>query len=205
MEVRFHSLGDWPGEKTMNPVRPPFKVKWSKILQDLEYELMRLGATDIEIHIDVSPDKIRLDGWPHSSAQCGYQGVVLKFDQGDGSMRFMCDTYDNELVDAWKMNLRAISLTLTALRSVSRYGAVKSGEQYTGFRQLGAPGDNTKRAAAEILSQYSGIPAGEILGSIDTARQAYRESLKRHHPDRNNGAGHQLASEINQAKVELGI
>jgi len=84
--------------------------------------------------IEVYDVKIKLEIEEHEIARPKSPGVVLFFNGKHGEIAMPCDTYDS-----WTANLRALSLTLTALRAVDRYGASKSGEQYRGWQQLSAP------------------------------------------------------------------
>lgn len=47
----------------------PFDLPWNRTLDHLERELGFLGAKDIVVEADLSPEKIRNDGWPYSSAR----------------------------------------------------------------------------------------------------------------------------------------
>lgn len=64
--------------------------------------------------------------------------------------------------DDWRDNLRAIALSLEALRAVDRYGVSKRGEQYRGWRQISATTGNaddlltTRAQAVEFLSRWDG-------------------------------------------------
>lgn len=61
-----------------------------------------------------------------------FQAVMAT--QQQGRMVLATDTYEH-----WQANVRAIALTLEALRAVDRYGATQ-GRQYAGFQQLTAGG-----------------------------------------------------------------
>jgi hypothetical protein len=100
-------------------------------------------------------------------------------------MQFACDTYHK-----WPHNLHAIVLTLTALRSIDRYGATSAGEQYAGFKALPGPGSSmTVEAAAAAVAAVPGVGATQrmIIDSKQVYLDAYRVAAKKAHPDRAGG------------------
>jgi len=111
----FRRLAEWPGKQTP--------------LDLLERELDHLGARDVVIQIAVDRRDIRNDGWPKASCRPAQPGVVLTFTRGGTPLQFACDTFTG-----WESKLRAIGLTLEALRAVDRYGRAQSGEQYRATR-----------------------------------------------------------------------
>lgn len=180
LDVRFHPLGTWPGERTKSPKRGTFKVSWGKILNDLERELNYLKAHSIMIFAGFQAFQIRADGWPKGGSAPIDQGIVLQFESKHGTLKYACDTYDH-----WHQNLRAISLTLDNLRAVDRYGATKTGEQYKGWKSLPEqPGAAlTVDAALEWLSSVSKIYAPAMRTSEDAFNQACRKAATVTHPD----------------------
>ena len=122
INARFVPIDVWPQEKTKGRSSSPFSVKWVKLLDDLEIELNKIGAKDIVIQVALSCNDIRTDGWPKATAVFREPGVILSFvKRGGEEISFPCDTYSH-----YQANLRAISLTLTALRSIDRYGVSKT-------------------------------------------------------------------------------
>ena len=63
-------------------------------------------------------------------------GVVVSYDLPNGSLSFPL-----RYVLTFDENLRAIGLSLQALRAVDRYGVTKRGEQFTGWKRLPPPSD----------------------------------------------------------------
>lgn len=94
---------------------------------------------------------------------------------------------------SWQHNLRAIALGLEALRTVERYGIAERGQQYAGYRELGAgmamgPATMTVEQAAAFLvehGEFGGTPADpdELIGAPDAVAAYFREAAKRLHPD----------------------
>lgn len=164
--------------------RSQFKATWMKTLDLLEYELAQLGAKDIVVQAGFALSEIRNDGWPRGGAKAKHPAVVLSFrDRKGNPLSFPCDSYDR-----YEDNLRAIGLSLEALRAVNRYGVTKGHEQYQGFAQLSAPPDPKKWSvedAAEWMAQRSHSRTSAILGDYNELNQAYRVAASRLHPDRN--------------------
>lgn len=197
-----------------------FKAAWSKTAKDLERELEYLEATDVVLEIAVAAGDIRLDGELRANARPSHPGVRISFQSKHGALSYTCDTYEaayyGQMPD-WQANVRAIVLTLEALRAVDRYGATK-GEQYAGFKALGAGtggialGGMTKTDAAALIERLAigeegpvrdRAIAGIIRGG-DDARRAYRHARAAAHPDRNDGAREQWDLVEKAAKV-LGL
>ena len=188
IEARFKPIGVWPRKENWNRKRAPFKSAYTDTLDLLERELRHLGAQQIEIQIDLPASKIRNDGWPMSNARPLSPKVIVSFiasrQPGSPVRVFPCDRFAY-----WEDNLRAIALSLEALRKVDRYGVTTSGEQYAGFKQLAATSTNTINAeqAAAVLSEVTNVHRANILNYADTAKDAVRRAIAFTHPDRNNG------------------
>ena len=84
-------------------------------------------------------------------------------------------------------NVRAIALSLEALRAVDRYGVSKRGEQYAGWKQL-TTGDSMSQAEArDLLASYGGET----------------EALKKTHPD--TGGDVESFRKVQRAREVLGV
>ena len=186
IDARFVPVEKWPGEKrpSYRRKKSPFEVKYAKLLDDLERELNHLGAKDIVIQAFLRKEQIRNDGWPRSSERPSEPGIILSFiNKQKQEIAFPCDTYTN-----WESNLRAISLTLTALRSIDRYGVTQHNEQYKGWAKLPpAPDRMDVKDALAFIELQTGIKAttGEKL------KEAYRAAARKLHPDIS-GSDHQF-------------
>lgn len=135
INVRFVYL---PRPKGLLLMRSQFRGSYGKTLKDLERELDHLDAHSITIQAGFPNSKIRNDGWPYSSARPEHPGVVLQFQRGKDVLTFRSLKFST-----FEENLRAIALTMDALRRVDRYGVVE-GEQYQGFKQIAAPAADSK-------------------------------------------------------------
>lgn len=187
----------------------PFSATWSTTEEQLARELRHLGARDVVLELaGISPRDIRKDGTLRIDARPPHPGVRLSFQTREhGDMSFTCDTYA-VYVDAWKDNVRAIVLTLEALRAVDRYGATQ-GAQYAGFAALPpgagatAMGGMTRTEAAKILSRWSGVPIDADESEV-SARARWKEARRATHPDRNGGI-HDHWNQVEQAARALGL
>lgn len=182
IEARFVPIQAWPGTKTRSRRISPFGVKYQRLLDDLERELRHVRARGIVIQAFVRAEDIRNDGWPRSSARFFEPGIVLGFTMPDGSqISFPCDTFTR-----WESNLRAISLTMTALRSIDRYGVTKRSEQYKGWKKVSAPEAELRKDgqwALDHLAHLAGVESSAIRGNAVAMDLAYRAAAKRTHPD----------------------
>jgi hypothetical protein len=178
IDARFVPIDKWPGQKhaPRNRKKAPFGVTYAKLLDDLERELKHLNARDIIIQAYLTREQIRNDGWPRSSERPSEPGIILSFmNREKEEISFPCDTYVN-----WDSNLRAVSLTLTALRAIDRCGVTQHAEQYKGWAKLPpAPEKTSIDDAIQFLLLHSGIYPRDS----DTLKDAYRAAARKLHPD----------------------
>jgi hypothetical protein len=164
--------------------RSQFRSTWIKTLDLLEYELRELGAKDIIVQAGFALTEIRNDGWPRGGAKAKHPAVVLSFrDRKGNPLSFPCDTYDS-----YEDNLRAIGLSLEALRAVNRYGVTKGHEQYQGFAQIAGPPDPKRWSVDEAAVWLAERGLGDktsILADREQLILAYRVAASKMHPDRN--------------------
>ena len=158
LEARFRPLADWPQAETKNRQTPRFTSTWSQTLHLLEIELNHLKAKDVVIETFHRRQDIRQDGWPKADARVpSMPGVILSFESTFGPLRYLTDQFEagswwegsvgtygqpgyraarTVSYPGWQANVRAIALSLEALRAVDRYGVSRRGEQYTGWNAL---------------------------------------------------------------------
>jgi hypothetical protein len=190
LQATFRPLNQWPGKQTPKRKSAPFRAGYQRTLDDLDREIRHLRGSSVVVQIDIDRSDIRNDGWPRSSARTKSPGVVVSFDSTKGPLHFACDTYD-----AWEDNLRAISLTMEALRAVDRYGSTRGNEQYKGFAQIEAPG---APVAKDPIAEARDFIWRHADGAA-TLDEAYRQAAMKLHPDRSTGS-HDLFVRLQSAK-----
>lgn len=192
-EIEFRGLTGWPRPLLMPRERRRSifgRASWSSTIALLKHELRQVDARNARVQMALPDDQIRLDGIPRAAARPEHPGVILSFDKpGVGRLVYPCDTFSD-----WQANLRAIALTLEALRKPGRYGVLLAGEQYSGSKLLTAGGTATTMtttAAAEFLAKHelgNGAPGWAsrttvLLRDASAMEEAYRTAAKRLHPD----------------------
>lgn len=175
----FEPLTDWQLPQVRHE-RSPFSARWPQTRDLLLREADHLGAHLVVVELDLTRVDLRQDGEIRANARLGSGKVRVSLDSRHGPMRLASDRYHAGAL-SWQANARAVALTLEALRTVERYGAVHSAEQYAGFLALPvslALGDFTSAdEALRWLRDVSGVGPGE------TSRVAYRTAARVMHPD----------------------
>lgn len=194
IEARFVPIDQWPGARTKPTLRKrnPFRAPYLDTLDLLEYELGLLRAKEIVFQSGFTWAQLRNDGWPRAGETPSDPGIIISFRCGrtDESLSFPCDAYAH-----FQANMRAIGLSLEALRAVDRHGVTRQAEQYRGWAQIEAPRPqsfaSTEEAASFIASQATQEPAAdvrelarEILDDPSTRKAAYRQAATFLHPDK---------------------
>lgn len=166
-----------------------FKVDFARSRDELLHSLELLGGRNIILSSNVP---LRRDGLPLASMPEPVDpGVAVYFDRRIGEVPrpfvIACDSYTKV-----RWNLRAVGVTVEALRSIQRHGASAMLEQaFTGFAALPPAGVEP--------------PWWEVLGVSESAdeeaiRAAYRELARIHHPDA--GGSLDTMTLINRARAE---
>ena len=170
-----------------------FTATWTDTCDLLYREVDMLGGKEVIIGLDVREGQVRLDGGLYSNAKVNSPAVEVAFESRHGPLLYRCDRwtvgYGAKMREHWQHNVRAIVLTLEALRAVDRHGASGSGAQYTGFKAIGT-GPATEAMTVEVakrtLMEYANT-TGEP-GSDDDWAVVVRRARAATHPDRNGGA-----------------
>ena len=186
----FRPVDKWPGDPTAPHKQKdgPFAVAYSKLLDDLERELTAIRAKDIVIQGYWQREQIRNDGWPRSGQNPSGPGIILSFLKKGKPISMPCDTYKQ-----WQQNLRAINLTLTALRAINRYGVTQRDEQYKGFAKLEAPKNTAAEALQFIVTLIEWSP-DHVKADLEAA---YKAAARQAHPDLNGGS-HEMFVRLQQ-------
>jgi len=188
LQASFQVVERWPQEPTRSREKSLFKSSYTQTLDLLERELFIINAKEVVIRLWLTPREIRNDGLPRADARPSQPGVILEFTTRHGRITMPCDTFTT-----WQDNLRALALSLEALRKVDRYGCSKKGQQYTGWKQLGAGERMPAFATVESAAEYIASGAGEgqspdlIMRYTSEFKSAYKRAAVAVHPDTHPG------------------
>ncbi len=171
----------WP--RTDNPGPSKFKVSQEQAQQDVLRQLDLMGAGNIVISTNIP---IRKDGLPYAKhPQVHDVGVAVYFQRKGMALVIPCDRW-------WTIaeNMRAIGLTIEAIRGLERWGAKQTVDTaFAGFAALPAP-----KAPWDILGVDQHATEAEI-------KAAHTAAAKRAHPDV--GGDDAQMAEINRARDEM--
>lgn len=215
MNLIWKPIDTWPREQTVGRESSPFmrpgkyvekvggkkdwvpgtEVPWQQTLNELETELWAIGVETAVVQLALRERDIRVDGQMRADARPHHPGVILSFThKQQGPLSFACDRWVN-----WKTNFRGIVKALNALRLVDRYGITSTGEQYSGWKEIGSgtpmgPGGATEekmsrvdaaRILAAAVSREHDLAANTtlVLEDDDFRRYAWKAAVKLAHPD----------------------
>lgn len=200
--MTLRPLTGWPHEFTIERTRGRFDSSLTETLTLLDRELrMFQTANSGQIYPDSvlqlalrEQDFRRTDGMPRAGAVTEHPGVILNIQpRNRPALSFPCDTFTH-----WHANLRAIALTLEALRKIDRYGVTQTGQQYRGWQAIEAKATDSAAvdaacrmlAAAAWPNEHLGAQAEwapKIATDPEIGRNTYRKARQNAHPDRNDG------------------
>jgi hypothetical protein len=184
---------------------------WNETLILLGDEVEALGCEGaVVVQIDVQALGLRVDGMLRTRARVGdFPGVVVSFESRHGPLRYATDAYEarwSGSLPGWQANVRAIALSLAALRAVDRYGVTKRGEQYTGWSALPAAraqGSEWFTTEDEALNWIAKSAAELSVDPNLDADRLYKALAKRMHPDK--GGDPELWDRLDAAAKLLGL
>lgn len=191
-DYRIEALEVWPFERS-RPRSHSFKASYSDTLALLDRELRHLGTRGtVIIQVVTDLGSIRRDGLLRSGAKVGYHGVALAFACKHGNLRYPCDTYERAgSMPSWQANLRAIALSLEALRAADRHGVAGKGQQYRGWLAIEASANGGEPLPFhDADSAYRWLAAVARTGAPSNASNrlaVVRIARREAHPDRNGG------------------
>lgn len=184
IEISYRPIERWPSKLTEDRQFSRFDTAWNKTLTQLKSELWYLDAENVFFQIALEPHEFRNDGHPRATAKPRHPGVILTFDSKYGPQQYPCDTFTD-----FKDNVRAITLSLESLRRVDRYGVTKRGEQYTGWKalgagiEMGAASAMTVEDAAQFIGHGNKGPWRDLIANRDLMENCYKQRAKELHPD----------------------
>jgi hypothetical protein len=164
--------------------RSQFKTTLGRAIADVSGEVRRLGGSALVISSNL---ELRRDGLPYADSRVPTDpAVAVYFTLKKKPMCFACDRWNRV-----EENMRAIALTIGALRGIERWGSGSMLEQaFSGFAALPAP---------EQPWQVLGVKHDANPGDIE---RAYRGLAARFHPDKPDGDAEKMAR-INRARDQL--
>lgn len=178
----------WPRTRRRKQAR--YTVSFGVARDDLLAELRRLGATNVVLSTNVPT---RRDGLPYadwSRRRIDDPGVAIYFTRNARQQVIACDKWDR--VDD---NVRAVGLTVAAIRGIARAGATELLDRaFSGFQALPPKGGTTVGEQGAPWWQVLGIEKNAPMGVI---QDAYRTLARKHHPDA--GGDHGAMTVINRA------
>ena len=191
----------WPATwaRARSRAKPQFIAKFARDRDAVIRQLRMRGGSHIVITSDLPT---RNDGLPYANASCSDPGIAVWWVEKGREHVLACDRW-RHVTD----NLRAIDMSLEALRGLSRWGASETVERaFAGFATL--PPGSGEPSAPESAPRKR--PWREVLGGtwpaldkpdlLAIAKRRYRDLIASAHPDR--GGSHEVAAELGAALAE---
>ena len=179
MDERAYPL-HWPAEIARTLARrshPQFaKPSYNKGVDDIRRELRLMGVRTFVVSTNL---RLNLSGLPYSNQrQPEDPGVALYFRRRNRDLVLTCDKWSDP-----GYNLRAITLTLEAMRGMQRWGCSEFLDRaFRGFEALPERASETAaRAWYEVLEVEPDATWEEI-------RAAYHAKVRETHPDNGGSA-----------------
>jgi hypothetical protein len=190
----YHYPLQWPVGWPRNKygASATFKVSYDQAEKELTAELERLGATSAYISTD---QELRMDGRPRRDRQPSSNAVAVYFVRKEKQLCIPCDKFTTV-----RDNIRAVGLTLEAIRRMERYGTSQMVEAtLSGFAALPAEASPSvgPRAWYDVL-QVSPEADAEIV------RAAWRRLTARYHPDNQETGNSEKFHEVQDAYKQYG-
>lgn len=182
----------WPRTESWKRGKPQFGAQFARDRDSVFRQLKRgRRASNIVITSDLPT---RNDGMPYANASCSDPGIAVWWIEKGRERVLACDRWRHI-----NYNLRAIDLTLEALRGLDRWGASEVVERaFAGFAALppGADAPRGPRPWRDVIggSWPEGIDRDELFV---IAKSRYRKAIEAAHPDR--GGDPAVAAELNVA------
>lgn len=198
--MRFVYMPRLPVTKPVHKDAKGIRADWNRALRVLNYELSRIGASDVTIGCGYK--RFRNDGAPYADDRAEHGHARVSFVKNGVPMTF---SYGGWL--DFNQNLYMIALTLERLRAVDRYGCTQDGQQYAGFSAL-PPGRSAIQVSewpsAQAAMRFLCLTAGMVEGD-DTSEamltKVFPAAARRSHPDYEFGGGStELMAKVNRAR-----
>jgi hypothetical protein len=191
--IRPLTLDPAPGNR-----RSMFSSSWSQTVRLLHNELRHLDARNIALGLGYRDVDLRLDGFPRANAKMASPAVEIAFESKWGPLIYATAEFDD-----WQDNVRAIALSMEALRAVDRYGVSKRGEQYRGWRQLPTGTHDNTEGLADVNQAREWLRREFDDGATDaTIHDLLKRAIRTSHPDR--GGDPAVFRKVMRAKELIG-
>ncbi len=192
----------WPDgwKRTKSRGRPQFQAMFARDRDSVIRQLQRRQASNIVITSDLP---VRNDGLPYANASCSDPGIAVWWVEKGHERVMACDRWQHIT-----FNLRAVEMSLQAIRGLDRWGASEMVERaFAGFAAL-PPGNGaevvppppSKRSWREVIGGAWHLPELTPAELLSLARVRHRNAIKQHHPDA--GGDPAIAAELNAALDE---
>jgi len=190
---------DWPvafkRTKPLGRVRAKFKSTWAGGLWSVQNELRLMRVTNVIISTN---QPIRKDGQPYAAERrIEDPGVAVYFHRKGRPLSIACDRWER-IED----NLRAIGLTVEAMRGLDRWGASDMLDRvFQGFTALPPPAGHV-----EPDPDWWTVLGCSQEWPLDAIEFAYKMRAKQLHPDLGGDAAEMQAMNraIETARAEKG-
>lgn len=171
---------------------PKFGSQFARDRDAVIRQLKMRGASRIVITSDLPT---RNDGLPYANASCSDPGVAVWWVERSKDQVMACDRWRTVT-----QNMRALDMTLEALRGIARWGSSQMVEQaFAGFAALPPGSSGTVPAGPKPWREVIGgeWPPLARFELLVLAKSRYRAAIQKAHPDAN--GSHELAIELNRA------
>ncbi len=174
----FRPLLTFPRPETPKRRVAAFDSTIEQTYKLLGAEIKTIKAMYAVVQLRLGSDGLRVDGMPKVALP---PEVVLCFErefEGESAPRSItmpCDTFSD-----WRDNLRALALSLEALRKVDRYGVTQNGEQYRGWEALPAAASDEEE---DFRSSEDARAWLRNWSDLEDPLAAYRYLARTFHPD----------------------
>jgi hypothetical protein len=169
---------------------PKFTGQFSRDRDSALWQLNKRGAANAVITSDLPT---RNDGLPYANATCSDPGIAVWWIEKQKEQVIACDRWRTVA-----QNMRAIVLSLEALRGLDRWGSSQMVERaFAGFAAL--PPGGAERVTVLNWRHVFGF-ADLAQPPLSSVKAAYRDLIRVVHPDA--GGSHERAAEVNAALAE---
>lgn len=184
----------WPRTENWKRARPKFRAMFVRDRNAVIKQLQMRRASQIVITSDLPT---RNDGLPYANANCQDPGIAVWWVEKGREQVIACDRWNHVV-----FNLRAIDMSLEALRGLDRWGASEMVERaFAGFAALPPGTPPPQRSWRYVFDVATNL--NDVLSKADImalVRQRHRDAIKSAHPDA--GGSHERAAELNVALAE---